>query len=232
MATPRPRLAVHPATPDRWPDLEALFGRNGACGGCWCQFWKQSNAEYRAGKGEANHAALRRSVKRGEVPGLLAYAGDEPVGWVAVEPRARYRRLAISRNLPIVDERPTWSVPCFFVARGWRGRGVAGRLLSAAVAHARRQGAPARRGLPGRLRPAAGRPLALPRGLLHLREGRLRRGGAPGPDPAGDEAGAAEEAGRQAPALSAVLTARAGTRPATAPRGRRPARPPPPCHAT
>lgn len=148
MATTRPRLAFRPATADRWPDVEALFGRNGACGGCWCQFWKQSPAEYRAGKGEANHAALRRSVKRGEVPGLLAYAGGEPVGWVAVEPRARYRRLAISRNLPVVDERPTWSIPCFFVARGWRGKGVAGRLLAAAVAHARKKGAPAVEGYP------------------------------------------------------------------------------------
>ena len=148
MAIPRLRLTIRPATPDRWPDVEALFGRNGACGGCWCQFWKQSNAEYRAGKGVANHAALRRSVRRGDRPGLLAYADDEPVGWVAVEPRARYRRLAISRNLPVVDDRPTWSVPCFFVARGWRGRGVAGRLLSAAVAHARRQGAPALEGYP------------------------------------------------------------------------------------
>jgi len=148
MTTPRARLAFHPATPDRWPDVEALFGRNGACGGCWCQFWKQSPAEYRDGKGQANRAALRRSVKRGEVPGLLAYAGDQPVGWVAVEPRARYRRLAISRNLPVVDERPTWSIPCFFVARGWRGKGVAGRLLAAATAHARRRGAPAVEGYP------------------------------------------------------------------------------------
>jgi GNAT superfamily N-acetyltransferase len=148
VATRLPRLTFHPATPERWPDLEALFGKNGACGGCWCQFWKQSPAEYRAGKGEANRRLLRRSVKGGEVPGLLAYAGEEPVGWVAVEPRARYRRLASSRNLPVVDERPTWSIPCFFVARGWGGRGVSRRLLAAAVAHARRQGAPAVEGYP------------------------------------------------------------------------------------
>jgi GNAT superfamily N-acetyltransferase len=70
----------------------------------------------------------------GELPGLLAYAGDEPIGWVAVEPRSRFRRLAISRNLPVVDERPTWSIPCFFVARGRGGRGVSRRLLAAEVA--------------------------------------------------------------------------------------------------
>ncbi len=148
MATRPPRLTFRPATPDRWADLEALFGSNGACGGCWCQFWKQSPAEYRAGKGETNRRLLRRSVKRGERPGLLAYVGDEPVGWVAVEPRARYARLAISRNLPVVDERPTWSIPCFFVARSRGGQGLSGRLLAAAVAWARSQGAPAVEGYP------------------------------------------------------------------------------------
>jgi GNAT superfamily N-acetyltransferase len=148
MASRLPRLTFHPATPERWPDLAALFGKNGACGGCWCRFWKQSNAEYRAGKGAANRAALRRSVKRGEVPGVLAYLGGEPVGWVAVEPRARFKRLASSRNLPVIDARPTWSIPCFYVARGWRSRGVAGRLLAAAVAHARAGGAPAVEGYP------------------------------------------------------------------------------------
>jgi GNAT superfamily N-acetyltransferase len=70
------------------------------------------------------------------------------VGWVAVEPRARFKRLASSRNLPVIDERPTWSIPCFFVARGWRSRGVAGQLLAAAAAHARKQGAPAVEGYP------------------------------------------------------------------------------------
>jgi len=28
-------LKIHPLMADRWPDLEALFGHHGACGGCW-----------------------------------------------------------------------------------------------------------------------------------------------------------------------------------------------------
>jgi GNAT superfamily N-acetyltransferase len=145
---PGRRLVIRPATPARWGDLAALFGANGACGGCWCQFWKQSQAEYRAGKGAPNRRALRRQVEGGQVPGLLAYAGAEPVGWVALEPRAAYARLATARNLVAVDDAPAWSVPCFFVKRGWRGLGVAGALLAAAADRARRAGAPWLEGYP------------------------------------------------------------------------------------
>lgn len=143
-----PRVTVVPATPERWRDVEALFGRNGACGGCWCQFWKQTQAEYRAGKGEPNRRALRRQVEAGVVPGLLAYAGGEPIGWVAVEPRAAYARLGTARNLIAVDDAPVWSAPCFFVRRGWRRRGLVRRLLEAAAARARRAGAPFLEGYP------------------------------------------------------------------------------------
>ena len=128
--------------------MEALFGQSGACGGCWCQFWKQDGPQYRAGKGEPNRRALRRSVTSGAVPGLLAYAGDLPVGWVAVEPRAAYARLVRSRNLVAIDAAPVWSAPCFYVRKGWRGKGVAGALLAAAAAHARQAGAPILEGYP------------------------------------------------------------------------------------
>jgi GNAT superfamily N-acetyltransferase len=137
----RPKLVVKPVTPDRWPDLERLFGPRGACAGCWCMWWKLPRAEWEAGKGEGNRRALRRAVARGDVPGLLAYAGGEPVGWVAIEPRAAYPRLARARTLKAVDDAPVWSVTCFFVARDHRGAGVTRALVDAAIAHARRRGA-------------------------------------------------------------------------------------------
>jgi GNAT superfamily N-acetyltransferase len=135
-----PALAVRPATPARWPDLERLFGPRGACAGCWCMWWKLPRAEWAAGKGEGNRRALEAAVRRGDVPGLIAYARREPVGWIAVEPRAAYPRLARARTLAPVDDRPVWSVTCFFVARSWRGRKVTRVLLEAAARHARRRG--------------------------------------------------------------------------------------------
>lgn len=139
--TARARLTFHPVTPDRWPDLERLFGDKGACAGCWCMWWKLPYAEWTAQKGRGNRAALERAVGSGGIPGILAYAGGEPVGWCAIEPRRAYPRLARSRVLKPVDDRDVWSITCFFVARSHRRRGVTRGLVEAAVAHARRRGA-------------------------------------------------------------------------------------------
>jgi GNAT superfamily N-acetyltransferase len=138
----------HPVTPDRWTDLEALFGPRGACGGCWCMYWRQTRSEYEQMKGDANRQALKGMVESGEEPGLLAYHGRKPVGWVCVAPRPAFSALERSRILKPVDERPVWSVVCFFVARPYRRRGVTVELLEAAVEYARRHGAQVVEGYP------------------------------------------------------------------------------------
>ncbi len=147
-ASGRSALACHPLTPDRWPDFAALFGARGACGGCWCMAWRRTAARFAAGKGEGNRRAMRRLVIAGARPGVLAYAGDEPVGWCSIAPREQFARLAASRTLAPVDDRPVWSVSCFFVRRDWQGRGLSVRLLEAAVAHARSGGARVVEGYP------------------------------------------------------------------------------------
>src|SRR5262249_43947362 len=91
--------------------------------------------------GEPNRRAFRKLVTTGPPPGLLAYEGGEPVGWVAIAPRAEYRRFETSRILQPVDDREVWSVPCFFVARGHRKKGVTKALLSAACEWAGKRGA-------------------------------------------------------------------------------------------
>lgn len=140
---PAPRAAavvVRPATPARWPDLERLFGARGACATCWCMWFKLTRAEFDAGRGGGNRAALRGVVTSGAVPGLLAYDGATPVGWVAVERREAYPRLDRSRTLARVDDRPVWSITCFFVARSHRGRGVTRALVQGALRHVRARG--------------------------------------------------------------------------------------------
>ncbi len=141
-------LQFHPLTADRWPDLMKLFGPKGACGGCWCMWWRLSRAEFERKKGAGTKRALHRIVDSGPPPGILAYLEGEPVGWCAVAPRSEYARLANSRVLGPVDEEPAWSVVCFFVSRSVRRQGVTEALLGAAVAYARRQGARVIEGYP------------------------------------------------------------------------------------
>ena len=139
---------IVPATPDRWADVERLFGARGACAGCWCMFFKLPKAEYDAQRGAGNKRAFRKIVASGQVPGLIALADGEPVGWCAVEPREAYSRITRSRSLQPLDERPAWAITCFFVARPWRRKGVSVALQRAAAQHAREHGAPVIEGYP------------------------------------------------------------------------------------
>jgi len=137
-------LVFHPLTADRWPDLERLFGERGACGGCWCMWWRLTRAEFEKNKGAANKRAFRtivRDADDGAAPGVLAYLGDEPIGWCAVGPRKSYPSLQRSRVLKPVDEKPAWAITCLFIARPYRRQGVSGRLIRAAAEFARERGA-------------------------------------------------------------------------------------------
>ena len=138
-----PGVEFRALTSERWPDLEALFGARGACGGCWCMTWRLKRSDFARGKGEGNRKALRAIVTSGAEPGVLAYAGGEPVAWCAVAPREVYPALGRSRVLAPVDERPVWSISCLFVTRGMRRSGVSVPLIRAAVAHAAAHGAEA-----------------------------------------------------------------------------------------
>jgi len=142
------RLEIHPLTPRRWPHLEKLFGARGACGGCWCMYWRLPRKEFERRKGEGNRRALRKLAGAGTPPGLLAYFDAEPVGWCALAPREAYPVLERSRLLARVDEKPVWSVVCFFVARPHRSRGLTRALVRAAVAFARKHGAKIVEGYP------------------------------------------------------------------------------------
>jgi GNAT superfamily N-acetyltransferase len=136
-----PSVECHPVTLERWPDLEALFGPRGACGGCWCMWWLLKRSQFVRQKGEENRRALRHIVDAGGVPGLLAYTDGQPIGWCAVAPRESYAVLERSRILKRIDDAPVWSVVCFFVSKAFRGKGLTTALLRAAIEYAARHGA-------------------------------------------------------------------------------------------
>jgi GNAT superfamily N-acetyltransferase len=111
-------------------------------------WWRLARAEFNAGKGDGNRNALKKLVAGGIVPGILAFEGDRPVGWCSVAPREDFPGLQRSRVLARVDDRPVWSIVCFFVAKDRRRTGLTERLIREAVRYAGHNGARVVEGYP------------------------------------------------------------------------------------
>ncbi len=134
-------IEFSPLVSENWLNLEQLFGKRGATGGCWCMWWRQTQAEYNNMHGELNRLAFKSLVESGIVPGLLAFRGGEPAGWCAIGPRESYSRLERSKILARVDDQPVWSVTCFYIGRHHRGIGLMRSLLKVAIDWAVKNGA-------------------------------------------------------------------------------------------
>jgi GNAT superfamily N-acetyltransferase len=117
-------------------------------------YFRTTSAEFAAGcrsGGARNKNGMRERVAQEPPPGLLAYDDEGvPVGWCAVTPRVEYGRILRSRTTKPADpeDETVWAVPCFYIRRGRRGRGIASALLEAAIEYAKQHGAAALEGYP------------------------------------------------------------------------------------
>jgi GNAT superfamily N-acetyltransferase len=110
--------------------------------------WRLSSREFNEHKGSGNRRAFKKIVQGKTPPGILAYSGKEPVGWIAIAPREQFIRLEGSRVLAPVDDQPVWSVACFFVRKDLRNLGLTVELLKAAADFARKHKAKLVEGYP------------------------------------------------------------------------------------
>lgn len=138
-AAPTGRLSFRPVDAASWGDLERLFEARGGPKHCWCMVWRRTTEESHDARPASRKQMLRERVDAGVPIGILAYRGDEPVGWCSVGPRDTMRG-TMGAPAAREDER-IWSIVCFFVPRPLRGGGLMRRLLHAAVQHARKRGA-------------------------------------------------------------------------------------------
>lgn len=146
-------ISVVPANEVTWDELQAVFGVRGQAGRCQCQRYKLAPGEsFDSFPVQDRAARLREQTDAGHpdaegTSGLVARADGEPVGWCAVEPRARftgllrYSRVAwVGRHEDRFDD-SVWAVTCLFTRAGFRRQGVSRALARAAVDLARRRGA-------------------------------------------------------------------------------------------
>ena len=141
-------IEVHPATHARFTDVRTMVGpKRPDANVCWCLSHRVDARTNRELTGPARGAYVEDLTRRPVSPGVLAYDGDEVVGWAAVAPRSELP-FARSRLIPHVDDLPVWSVWCVRVRPGHRRQGISHHLLRGAVDYARDQGAPAVEGYP------------------------------------------------------------------------------------
>jgi len=139
-------IDVRPATV--FDDVAAVLGPKRPDGNvCWCLSYRIGSKEHLQLRGPARGERVRELIGLDPPPGVLAYEGDEAVGWAAVHQRAD-TSFARNRLIPRIDDLDVWSVWCFRVRPGYRKRGIVHHLLAGAVAFAREHGAPAVEGYP------------------------------------------------------------------------------------
>lgn len=126
------KFNFYPVTKESWKDFESLFGEKGACAGCWCMYWRMRRKDYDAQRGSGTKRKMKNLINGGIIPGILAYDNDVPVGWCSVAPREDFPVLENSRVLQRIDDKPVWSVVCFFINKDYRKKGLSVEILNAA----------------------------------------------------------------------------------------------------
>lgn len=145
------KITTKELVPEMWREVEALFGKRGACGGCWCQAWRIEKGEkWQDVQGEPAKKRLRKDIKDGTTMAILAFDGESPVGWCTFGPRVSFARLDRAPSLKCDDPEDVWSIPCFFVISGYRKKGVATAMLSHALFAIKEKGGRIAEGYPSK----------------------------------------------------------------------------------
>ena len=133
-------LRILPLTPDLGTAFADLFGKQGPCSRCWCMYWRIGPAYWQQSP-EDNKAAFHTVVHGGPPPGLLAFSGNQAVGWCQLTSRDALPWIDRVKKLKRLDDTPVWSISCFYIRKGHRKRGVSAALIGAAIDAAREAGA-------------------------------------------------------------------------------------------
>jgi len=142
------QFVVYPAAAERWDELETLFGKHGASEDCWYMFWRLRRKDFYHLNGEGRKAALKEMTLENKAPGLLAYVNEQVAGWCSLGPGEDYIALENPRILKRIDEKPVWSIVCFYVNKAYRLQGIMEALVHGAVDYARQHGAKIVEGYP------------------------------------------------------------------------------------
>lgn len=134
-------LTFEPLNQANWAQFVQLFGERGACGNCWCMYYRLTKADYNEGKAEnGNKEAMQELVLNNRPTGILGFYEGQAIAWCAFAPREDFIKLEKSRVHKRIDNQPVWSIPCFFIDKKFRGQGISVELIKAVINYAREHG--------------------------------------------------------------------------------------------
>lgn len=123
-----------------WTKFETLFGEKGACGGCWCMHFRLPKKEWEAGKKNGdNKSKMQNLVQEKNPSGFLAIYQGKAIAWAALAPREDFIKLAGSRIHKPIDLKKVWSIPCTFIHKDYRQKGVSVALLKGVIDYAKKE---------------------------------------------------------------------------------------------
>ena len=135
------QLTFEPLTRKNWGQFVQLFGNKGACGNCWCMYYRLNKSEFREGKVEdGNKNAMKDLVCENKPVGILGFYDGQAIAWCAFAPREDFIKLEKSRVHKRIDDKKVWSIPCFFIDKSFRRQGVSVALLKGVIEYAREKG--------------------------------------------------------------------------------------------
>ncbi|MFC2097846.1 hypothetical protein ACFLSI_05880 [Bacteroidota bacterium] len=123
------KLKYKVLTSETMSDFVTLFGETGACGGCWCMYWRLTHKEYEKNKGENNKLLMRKLIIDESPLGILVYKKGIPIGWCSISPRMNLIRLRTSRLFKPIDNVPVWSITCLYIKKEFRKKNISAQLI-------------------------------------------------------------------------------------------------------
>jgi GNAT superfamily N-acetyltransferase len=135
------QLTFAPLTKSNWSSFENLFGQKGACGNCWCMYYRLSLTDFREGKSEdGNKNAMKELVWNDKPAGILGFFEGQAIAWCAFAPREDFIKLEKSRVHKRIDDNHVWSIPCFFIDKNFRRIGISVAVLKGVISYAEQTG--------------------------------------------------------------------------------------------
>lgn len=135
------QLTFEPLTKANWNNFVQLFGSKGACGNCWCMYYRLKKSDYQEGKADdGNKTAMKELVWEDKPTGVLGIYEGQAIAWCAFAPREDFMKLENSRVHKRIDDKAVWSIPCFFIDKNFRRHGVSVELLKGVIKYAKAVG--------------------------------------------------------------------------------------------